>query len=189
MFRQTSAFAMQWGAVFGLYWCLGFLFMVMGVDSPAARLLQLAVMISAPFLGIRLSRHFERQVRSDAPVSFSRAYVFSLLMYFFASVVLAAVAYVYFSYFDHGTFIEKNIAQLEQPESQQILNTPQMKAQMDSMLQSSGFKDLKELLRSVTPTMFVANIIDINLIVAIILSVPTALLSKTRMSGTAGPKA
>lgn len=178
---------MQWGAVFGLYWCLGFLFMILGVDSPVARLLQLTVILSAPFLGIRLTRHFERQVRSDAPVTFSRAYVFSLMMYFFASVVLAAAAYIYFSYFDHGSFIEKNIAQLEQPEAQELLNTPQMKEQLSSLLEASGFKDLKEMLRSVTPVMFVANIIDLNLLIGIVLSIPTAWLGKTPMPKAGTP--
>lgn len=178
---------MQWGAVFGLYWCLGFLFMIWGVDSPVARLLQLTVILSAPFLGIRLTRHFEHQVRRDAPVTFSRAYVFSLMMYFFASIVLAAVAYVYFSYFDHGSFIEKNIAQLEQPEAQAVLNTPQMKQQLASLLEASGFKDLKEMLRSVTPVMFVANIIDVNLIIGILLSIPTALLGRTPLPKAGQP--
>ena len=102
--RQTNAYAMHLGTILGLYWCIGLACLVAGFHYPLLHLLLIAVFISTPFLGFALAKHFEHQVRRDSPVFYSRGYLFSILMYFFASIVLAIVAYIYFAYFDNIIF-------------------------------------------------------------------------------------
>ena len=180
LLKQTNAYAMQLGGAFGIYWCVGLLCFVAGYQIPALHTLYALILFSAPVAGIVAARYFERQVRADAPVDFGRGYLFSFMMYLYATVILAGVAYIYFSMFDHGSFAEANIARLHSEEMRQLLNTPQLKAQLDETLAATGFSSIDDLLRSITPLMITANIIDINLILALLLSFPTALIARTR---------
>ena len=178
-FNQTNAYAMQLGAGFGIYWCLGFICMIGGFSNPILHLLLSIILISTPFVGISLARYFERQVRQDGVVRFGRAWWFSFLLYFYACIILCLVAYIYFQFFDKGMFVSNYIAHLNLPENKQILEAPEFKQQLEQMLSATGFSNLEEVVRNITPTMFVANILDINTLLAAILAAPTALVSKT----------
>lgn len=178
-FRQTNAYAMHLGTIFGLYWCIGFACLVAGFRYPLLHFFLVIIILSTPFIGFVLAGHFKRQVRADAPVFYSRGYLFSLLMYFFASIILAIVAYVYFSYFDNGFFIQANIDYLHRPEMKQILSTPEMVKQTQAILSQTGFKNLDEWFQSLTPIMIVASIIDFNIMTSIFLSIPTAFFART----------
>lgn len=182
IFKQTNAYAMQLGGIFGLYWCIGLFCLIAGFKVPALSSLSLLIILSTPILGIALARHFEKQVRIDGPVYYGRAYLFSFLMYFYASILLAGITYIYFSLFDHGAFIEANIAYMQRPEMREFMDSPDVKIQMQSMLSATGFKNVEELLRSISPIMITANIVDANLIFAVLLSFPTALISQTRIN-------
>jgi hypothetical protein len=177
--RQTNAYAMHLGTIFGLYWCIGFACLIAGFHHPLLHLLLIVIVLSTPFVGFALARYFEHQVRADAPVFYSRGYLFSLLMYFFASVVLAIVSYVYFAYFDHGFFIQANIDYLHRPEMAQVLNSPQMAEQTQAILSQTGFKSLDEWFQSITPIMLVASIVDFNIMTSIVFSIPTAFFART----------
>lgn len=173
---------MQLGGIFGLYWCAGLFCLIGGISVPFVQLLYVLIMLSAPLVGVMLARHFEKQVHADAPVLYGRAYLFSLLMYLYATILLACVAYIYFQMFDHGSFIEANIAYMARPEVKAFMDAPDIKQQIQSVLTTTGFKDIPELLRSVTPIMISANIVDVNLLFAIVLSIPTAFLSQTKFN-------
>ena len=101
-------------------------------------------------------------------------------MYLYATVILGGVTYIYFTMFDEGSFIEANIAQLQRPEMKELLSSPQMQSQINEALTTTGFKSLEEMFRSVTPLMLAANIVDLNLLIGVILSIPTAFFIKTK---------
>ena len=109
-FRQANAFAMLDGLWFGLYWCFGFLCVIKGMGSSTLGSLGTMVTLSVPVLGCFFARKFERQVREDAPVGFGKAYLYGFLLYFYASLILAIFAFVYFNWFDHGVFAQNYIA-------------------------------------------------------------------------------
>lgn len=180
LFRQTNAYATQLGGLFGLYWCVGLLCMVAGFKVPLFQAAYPIVVMSAPFVGFALASHFGKQVRNDAPVDFSRGYLFSILMYLYATIILASIAFIYFHLFDHGSFINANIEQLNRPETRTLLESPGIKEQINQMLLQTGFSSLAEMMKSFTPIMIAANILDINLMLSIILAIPTALFAKTK---------
>ena len=180
VFRQTNAYAMQLGGILGLYWCLGLLCMVAGFQVSFLHSLVPLIVLGAPLLGYFLARYFEGQVRADAPVDFVRAFLFCYLMYLYATVILGGVTYIYFTMFDEGSFIEANIAKLQRPEMKELLSSPQMQSQINEALTTTGFKSLEEMFRSVTPLMLAANIVDLNLLIGVILSIPTAFFIKTK---------
>jgi len=182
IFKQTNAYAMQLGGIFGLYWCIGLFCLIAGFKVPVLSSFSLLIILSAPIMGIALARHFENQVRTDGPVYYGRAYLFSFLMYFYATILLAGITYIYFSLFDNGAFIEANIAYMQRPEMREFMDSPDVKIQMQNMLAATGYKSLEEFLRSISPIMITANIVDANLIFAVVLSFPTALISQTRIN-------
>ncbi len=180
--RQTNAFAMLDGLMFGIYWCFGFLCAVKGVGGGTLSTLSMMVTLSAPFLGFYLARRFERQVRPDEPVSFGKAYLYSALLYLYAAIILALVAYAYFRWLDGGNFITSYIAAQNAPEMQEALQASGMQDFFNDAVRQGGFNTLEEMLRSIGPTDIAASIFNVNILIGLLLSVPTALIGKTRSS-------
>jgi hypothetical protein len=71
---------------------------------------------------------------------------------------------------------------MQRPEMREFMDSPDVKIQMQNMLAATGYKSLEEFLRSISPIMITANIVDANLIFAVVLSFPTALISQTRIN-------
>lgn len=178
-FRQTNAYAMQLGAYFGIYWCIGFLCLTASFGNPILHFIYTIILISTPFVGIALARYFEKQVRQDGIVTFGRAWLFCFLLYFYAGVILCIVTYIYFKFFDHGAFFDNYIAFLNLPENKKILDAPEFKHQIEQILTATGYSSIEEVFRSITPVIFASNILDINTFLAVIMAIPTAIFSKT----------
>lgn len=180
--RQTNAFAMLDGLLFGIYWCFGFLCAVKGVGGGGLSTLGMMVIISAPFLGCYFARRFENQVRQDEPVSYGKAYLYSALLYLYASIILALAAYAYFHWLDGGNFVSSYIALQNAPEMQQALHESGMQDFFDNAVAQSGFSSLEEMLRSIGPADIAASLFNVNIFLGLLLSLPTALVGKTRSS-------
>ena len=178
-FSQTNAYASLYGLWFSLWWTMGFLLMVNGTGHPWCQMLLMVNVILAPWIGIKLARRFEREVRQDGLVTYGRAYQFSLLMYLYATLILSLVAYVWFAWIDKGHFVEANISMMDQPAMKELLGSEPMKEEIAMVLKSTGFQTLEEMMRSVTPLMICANVMFYNLILSFVLSIPTAWLSKS----------
>ncbi|MBP5360097.1 MAG: DUF4199 domain-containing protein [Bacteroidaceae bacterium] len=177
--RQTNAFAMLDGLKFGLYWCFGFMCMVKGVGNGALSSLGMMVVISAPFLGGYLAHRFEGQVRPDEPVSYGKAYLYSALLYLYAAIILSVAAFVYFRWFDGGSFVTDYMAIHNSPEMQQALHQSGMQEFFNTAVKQSGFSNLEEMLRSISAADIAASLFNANFFIGLILSLPTALVGKT----------
>ncbi len=177
-FKQTNAFAMNYALPYGFYWIFG---MLCFVCSPNQTLFSLAfyfVFASTPIIGYKLLCRFRDRVCGGA-ITFSRGYLFTLLVYFYAALILAAAVYVYFQFFDNGTFIDNYLQALDSPEVKQAFQQESMK----QLVNGAGLKDLKsalEAMQSVSPVVYAANILDLNIFLGLLLSVPTALLAMRR---------
>ena len=180
--RQTNAFAMLDGLLFGIYWCFGFLCAVKGVGGGGLSTLSMMVIISAPFLGCYFARRFENQVRQDEPVGYGKAYLYSAMLYLYASIILALAAYAYFRWFDGGNFVSSYIALQSAPEMQQAMQQSGMRDFINNAVAQSGFNSLEEMLRSIGPADIAASLFNVNIFLGLLLSLPTALIGKTRNS-------
>ena len=167
--RQTNAFAMQYGMIYGLYWCLSFLFLVS--TQPSLQSLGTILFISTPFVGFYLARRFSATVRSDGPVTYGRCYIFSLLTYCYATAILAITSYCYFRFIDHGHFIAYNLEILDRPDVKQLFASPDVRNQMGGL----KIDDLKTALQSLTPISITASVINMSILAGLFLSIPTAL--------------
>lgn len=177
IFRQTNAFAMQYGALFGIQWIIGFTCFILCLQHPTLQAAYLVILFAVPFIGWYLVKTFRDRV-TEGFISFRRAFLFSLMTYFYATVLLAITAYIYFEFIDHGQFFAAYLEYLERPEVKQILNTPDMQLQMQTLFPENGLKGAVEMLQGLSSTVIVANIIDINIFMGLILSLLTALFVK-----------
>lgn len=179
-FIQANAFAMADGLKFGIYWCLGFLCTVKGLGGTTLATLGMLITLSAPLLGIYLARRFESNVRSDAPVGFGKAYLYSVLLYLYSSAILSIVAFAYFNWLDHGAFINNYISVISAPDMQTALRQAGLDQMFSDTAHQSGFSSFEELLRSIRPIDIAMSLFNFNVIMGVILSLPTALIALLR---------
>lgn len=179
-FRQANAFAMLDGLWLGLYCCFGFLCVIKGMGSSTLGSLGTMVTLSVPVLGCFFARKFERQVRDDAPVGYGKAYLYSILLYFYASLILAIFAFVYFNWFDHGVFAQNYIVALNSPEVREVMEQGNFNLMLGSASSQSGLETVEELVRSVTPVDMAAGLFNMNILIGLLLALPTAAFGCTR---------
>ncbi len=179
-FRQANAFAMVDGLKFGLYWCFGFICMVRGFGNESLTTLGMFVTICAPILGGYLAHRFEKQVRPDGAVKYGKAYLYSALLYFYASVILALVAFAYFNWFDNGLFASSYAMLYNSPEMQEVLKQSQMDETLDTLIEQGGFESLEQMIRSISPVEIAASLFNINIMLGLLMAVPTALFALTK---------
>lgn len=178
-FRQVNAFAMLYGLWLGLYCSFGFLCVVRGIMNSSLGMMGLLVTVTAPVFGAFLARKFEKQVRSDAPVSYGKGYLFSALMYLYSAAILAIVAFAYFSWFDDGMFASAYISALNSPEMQQVLKSSQLNQTLSETAKQAGFSDIEEMIRGIRPVDIAASMFNTNILLGLILSIFTGLFAKT----------
>ena len=178
--RQTNAFAMMDGLMFGLYWCFGFLCTVKGVGNSALASLGVMVIITAPVLGCYLAHRFEKQVRDDEPVSYGKAYLYSVLLYLYAAIILSVAAFIYFRWIDDGSFVTAFMAAYNAPDMQPALQQSGMQDFFNMAVKQSGFSSLEEMLRSIGPADIAASLFNANFFLGLLLALITAIFGRTR---------
>lgn len=176
-FRQTNAFAMNYALPYGMCWIVGMLCFVNSLEHTMLSLVFYLVFASTPVMGYLLLCKFRDSV-CDGVMSFGRGYLFSILLYFYAALLLSAACYVYFQFFDNGAFIDGYLQGLDSPDERGIQNgkheTTDRRKGLDDM------KNVLETMQSVSPVTYAANLLDINIFLGLILSLPASLLAVRR---------
>lgn len=160
---QVKAFARQSGVFLALLWLVSFAAMMLAPQSPWGSLLAMAT----PFLVGWLLRRF----RNDAlqgRISFRRSFAFSVLTFFYASMIFALAQYVYFRYLDQGTFLSNLM--------------DDMKVLKEAYAQNGmSVKELEEgvaLIGSLPPIQLAFMFMMQNILLGVVLSLPVALACK-----------
>ena len=170
--KQTNAFAMYYGLVFGIIWCILFFMLV----SPQEVLRTLAGLLffSVPFIGFFIARHFRKTVKNDGEINYWRGFWFSLLMYIYASAILALFAYLYFRFLDNGAFVESNLKVLSRPEIKKLLEQSVISEDRNA------YDEMLSALQNITPLAVTASVINFSSFVSIPLALVTSLFAMTR---------
>ena len=163
-YTQLKAFARVDGAYLGVAWIISFAFYICGLSSPLLGLLGTLIAVLSPvFAAIRLGKF--RDNARDGIISFRRAMAYYILMFLYASLLLALAQFVYFAYIDGGYS-----AVMATPEAEAMLkaygiSTQQMQESISALAQTE-------------PIYIVLNILSMNVTVGIILSLPAAAIMK-----------
>lgn len=103
---QTRAFARQDGAILGSIWIASFAFTMWAADPNHALLGLLAnlLAISTPFIVARRLKVF-RDDALDGVISFRRSLYYCMQTFFYATLLLTFVQYLWFRFLNTGVFM------------------------------------------------------------------------------------
>lgn len=163
---QLKAFARQDGALLSLLWIGAFICYVQGLTSPLMGMAALVLLVVSPFYAANRLRHFRDEARGGI-ISFLRAYGYTVLMFFYAGLLLAAVLFVYFAFIDNGYLLGKFGEMIHSPEGSKALSVYGMKEQIEQ-----GLRDLADM----RPIDFALNMLTVNITTGFFLGLPIAAL-------------
>ena len=88
--------AMWHGLILAIYLVIRFFFMVSSADSTILNLLFIFITLGVPFVAYYLGKDFKK--KTDEELTYRNFYSHGFFMFFFASLILAAVEYVYYGF-------------------------------------------------------------------------------------------
>ena len=170
-YQQLKAFARVDGAYLGVVWIASFALYIGGLTSPLMGLAgALLAVLSPVFAAVRLAK-FRNNARNGI-ISFRRAAAYYILMFLYASLLMALAQYVYFAYIDGGHLVSAYTALTDTPEAAAMLEAYGMsKQQMQQAISEMAQTD---------PIYIVLNILSMNVTCGIVLSLPVAAILKRK---------
>ena len=177
-FRQTNAFAMQYGAVMGGWGLAANACFVGSFSTPGLSMLFLLLSVSSPVLAIFLTRRFREHVAPQGTFMFHQAFLHTLLMGAYASIWVALGVYVYLAYFDHGYIFDAYLNSLSDPALQAEMEQIGMTEQIAMMTGGGTPQDFVKALRAIPPANYAAMSLYMSLLLAPLISLFVALACK-----------
>ncbi len=168
--RLARDYCMEYGMIVGLICSASFLCSMHGFDAAllgqAGNVLGLIAFISAGALIRQYGRKMGR-------LTFGRSCYMAFLTYVFAIMVTAVVQYIYFRFMDDGQLAGQ---------VQQIIQMPEYRQWLQQM---AGEEDVDKLLHEslqfmYNPERMTLQLVWMNLLLALLLMVPTALLGRRK---------
>ena len=166
---QLKAYARQHGAVMGLLWIASFACFIGSISEPYMPLLFNFTIILIPFLASFFVKYYRERVAGGI-LSFWRAYCYSLLIFFYATLLLAIAQWAYFEFLDHGRMLGSMVTTVNAPEFAPVLEA--YKISREEMLEQL------DILSETRPIDFVFTFMWMNIIIGLILSWFIALFTK-----------
>ena len=170
-YEQLKEYARRDGAIVGVLWILSFALFIGEFYNPLLGFASFLVgAYSLVFASMRLRRY--RDTALGGVISFRRALLFSMLIYFYAALLMAAAQFVYFQFIDHGFMLSQYA---------EITGTPEFK----TMLSAYGMKpdDMKlamDNLAALRPIDIALQFLSTNIILGLVVSLPIAAMMKSR---------
>lgn len=157
--------AMKGGTILGIIWIAATASYIGGLNNPILLFLSMILAFASPFYAGAFAIKFRKNECMNT-MTFLQAWLFVMIMYICASLLLAIVHYIYFAFIDNGylaqIFIENANNVLEQ----------------DALLTAEGITQIetaKKLIQTITPTEWSISFLSMNLMTATFLAPVTAL--------------
>ena len=173
--------AMNLGVVLGVYYIGKFCLFPLSLHSTLAATLFLGLTLMVPFLVFRLTRLYRDRYLGGS-IDFSRAFIFTLYVMGFGSLLAAAAHYIYFAYIDGGAIVnalEQSISQLT------AIDLSTLEGTEGSESAIAQFNQYIELMRNtasqlsaMTPIEMTMGMLSNNVSWAIVIALPIALFAK-----------
>ncbi len=167
---QLKAFARQDGAFLSLLWIGGFACYLQGLTSPLMGLLALLLLAASPFFAANRLRHFRDDAR-DGIISFLRGYAYTVLLFFYAGILLCAAVFAYFTFIDNGYLMGMLSDIINSEQGRQIAKMYGMADQM-----KEGLREMSNM----RPLDYALNMLTINISAGLFLGVPIAAVMQRR---------
>ena len=163
---QLKAFARQDGALMALLWIGALVCYVQGLTNGLMGLAAVAMIVATPFLAANRLRHFRDEARGGS-ISFGRAYAYTVLVFFYGGLLLAAAMFVYFYFIDGGYLMGKYQEMMGTEENRRLLDALGMRGEMEE-----GLRQLADM-RAID---YALNMLTANIMAGMLLGIPIAAL-------------
>lgn len=170
-YEQLRAFARIDGAIVGGLWIVSFAFFIGEFSYPVlANLALLAGVASIVTATLRLKRFRDNVL--DGVITFGRALLYGMLVYFYASLLMAAAQFVYFQFIDQGFLMTQYAT---------IVSTPEFK----SMIKAYGMRPedtdlIIDNISALRPIDIALQFFSLNIIMGFFVSLPVAVMLKSK---------
>ena len=168
---QLKAFARQDGALLSLLWIGALVCYVQGLTNPLLGMAAVVLAIMSPFYAANRLRHFRDYAR-EGIISFMRGYAYTVMIFFYAGLLLAAALYIYFAFIDNGYLLGKFTEMTNSEEGRQVMKMYGLAEQM-----KEGLKQLA----SMRPIDYALNMLTINIMSGFFLGLPIAAMMKREL--------
>ena len=158
--------AMMYGTAMGVFWILKFVLVPLIFTFPFTSLMFLGLTAAVPFLGYFFVRQYRNRYCLNGQIGFMQAWMFSLLMYTFAALLVSVAHYVFFRYIDGGSMLATYNSMLD--ELQNV--TPEMN---DLVTQ---YRQAVDLIAAMSPIELTIQLVLNNIFYGMMLSLPTAFI-------------
>jgi hypothetical protein len=159
-------YAMRYGTAMGIFWACKFVLFPLGMSMPLLLIFFFILTLSVPILGYLFVRKYREQ-QCEGVLNFSRAYIFTIFMYMFASLFVAVIHYLYFRYMDNGMIVNTYQGMIDQMNA---VATGDMKESLEQ------FRTALDVVSSLTPLEITLQLLTQNVFYCSILAIPTGLL-------------
>ena len=159
-------YAMRYGTAMGIFWACKFVLFPLGMSMPLLLIFFFILTLSIPILGYLFVRKYREQ-QCEGVLNFSKAYIFTIFMYMFASLFVAVIHYLYFRYMDNGMIVNTYQGMIDQMNA---VATGDMKESLEQ------FRTALDVVSSLTPLEITLQLLTQNVFYCTILAIPTALL-------------
>ncbi len=159
---------MQAGTRLGLLWIARFFTFLVGLTHPWLMMVYMLSVVAVPTYLYKLTRRF-RDGEWEGIMSFKHGLIFCFLACFYASLLVGAIHYIYFCYFDNG-YVDGVYASV-------AAQLSQMPSAVDAGLKASMDEAL-EVWNQMTVANITSQLMINNLFWGFLMSLPIALLVK-----------
>lgn len=160
-------YAMRYGTAMGIFWACKFVLFPLGMNTPLLLIFFFILTLSVPILGYLFVRKYRDQ-QCEGILNFSKAYIFIVFMYMFASLFVAVIHYLYFRYFDNGLIVNTYQGMIDQMIT---IATGDMKESLEQ------FRTALDIISSLSPLEITLQLLTQNVFYCTLLAIPTALLA------------
>ena len=178
-------YAMNFGAVVGLYNIGKFCLFPLSLHSTMAALFFLSLTLLVPYLIYRLVKRYRDQY-CGGQIDFARAFIFSMYTFCFGALLASAAHYIYFAYIDGGAMVSALAQSIEQLQGVDLATLEDANA--EAITQFNQYIELMQQtirqIQAMKPIDMTLGMLSNNVSWSIILSLPIALFVKNVRKGT-----
>ena len=158
--------AMMYGTAMGIFWILKFVLVPLIFTIPFTSLMFLGLTAVVPFLGYFFVRQYRNRYCPNRQIGFMQAWLFCLLMYAFAALLVSVAHYVFFRYIDGGTMLATYNGMLDELQNA----TPEMGELV------TQYRQAVDLIAAMSPIELTIQLVLNNIFYGMMLSLPTAFI-------------
>ncbi len=163
--------AMQYGSYMGIFWIIKFSFFPLGFSMPVLQFLFVVLTILVPFVGYYLTRTYRDKICGGG-ISFSHAWMFTVFVYMFASLLTSVGHYIYFRYIDYGYISNTYLEMLKQMSKNPIVGFGDSIKQLEETIKMLG---------NLRPIELTMQLLSQNVLYGALLALPTALIVRKKV--------